>query len=222
MTSRVKILVVDDHAVVRAGISGVLAATPEFEVVGEAATGEAALEQVAVNHPHVVVLDLSMPGMGGLEAAAALRADHPALRILVLSVHDHPAYVMESVRAGADGYLRKDAEPAELRLAIRAVAQGDGYFSPAVARQLSTALRGEDGPESPAEPPGRLDALTRRERDVLDGVTAGRTNKAIAAELGLSPRTVESYRESLMRKLGVFTVAGLTRLVIEDRRGSAR
>jgi DNA-binding NarL/FixJ family response regulator len=210
----IRIVVADDHAVVRAGITGVLAATPEFEVVAEAATGLEAIELVHRHEPQVVVLDISMPGMSGLEAAATLRAGSPVLRILILSVHDHPEYVMESVRAGANGYLRKDAEPRELRDAIRAVARGDAYYSPAVARQLSAALRGET-PVEPGNPRARLEALTRRERDVLLGVTRGQTNKEVAAALGLSPRTVESYRESLMRKLGIYTVAGLTRFVVE-------
>ncbi len=210
----IRIVVADDHAVVRAGITGVLSATPEFEVVAEAGTGQEAIALVEEHRPEVVVLDISMPGMSGLEAAATLRTAHPELRILILSVHDHPEYVMESVRAGANGYLRKDAEPRELRDAIRAVARGDAYYSPAVARQLSAALRGD----TPVEPPNqraRLEALTRRERDVLLGVTQGKTNKEVAASLGLSPRTVESYRESLMRKLGIYTVAGLTRFVVE-------
>ncbi len=210
----IRIVVADDHAVVRAGITGVLAATPEFEVVAEAATGVEAIELVRRHAPQVVVLDISMPGMSGLEAAATLRAGSPELRILILSVHDHPEYVMESVRAGANGYLRKDAEPRELRDAIRAVARGDAYYSPAVARQLSAALRGET-PVEPGNPRARLEAVTRRERDVLLGVTRGQTNKEIAAALGLSPRTVESYRESLMRKLGIYTVAGLTRFAVE-------
>jgi len=210
----IRIVVADDHALVRAGIIGVLAATPEFEVVAEAATGLEAITLVALHDPQVVVLDISMPGMSGLEAAATLRAEYPELRILILSVHDHPEYVLESVRAGANGYLRKDAAPQELRDAIRAVAAGDGYYSPAVARQLSAALRGET-PLEPGNQRARLEALTRRERDVLVGVTQGRTNKEIAAQFGLSPRTVESYRESLMRKLGIYSVAGLTRFVVE-------
>lgn len=213
--SLIRIVVADDHALVRAGITGVLDATPEFDLVGEAATGREAIELVAKHDPHVAVLDISMPGMSGLEAAALLRRDHPALRILILSVHDHSEYVMESIRAGANGYLRKDAEPRELRDAIRAVARGDAYYSPAVARQLNAALRGEVPATAPGDHAARLDSLTRRERDVLAGVTAGKTNKQVAAELGLSPRTVESYRESLMRKLEIYTVAELTRFALE-------
>ena len=217
----IRIVVADDHALVRAGITGVLAATPGFEVVAEAGTGQQALDLVNLHDPQVVVLDISMPGMSGLEAAAMLRAEFPLLRILMLSVHDHSEYVMESVRAGANGYLRKDATPQELRDAIRAVARGDDYYSPAVAKQLSAALRGETPSPERQDHQARLDSLTRRERDVLQGVTAGKTNKEVAADLGLSPRTIESYRESLMRKLGIYTVAELTKFAVEAGVGRA-
>lgn len=215
----IRIVVADDHPVVRAGITGVLTATPGFEVVAEAATGQQVIELVTLHDPRVVVLDISMPGMTGLEAAATLRAEYPSLRMLILSVHDHAEYVTESVRVGANGYLRKDATPQELRDAIRAVARGDEYYSPAAAKQLSAALRGEAPAAQRRNHRERLDALTRRERDVLTGVTAGKTNKEIATDLGLSPRTVESYRESLMRKLGIYTVAELTRFALEAREG---
>lgn len=211
----IRIVVADDHALVRAGIIGVLAATPGLEVVAEAATGQQAIELVNLHDPQVVVMDISMPGMSGLEAAATLRAEFPRLRILILSVHDHAEYVMEAVRSGANGYLRKDATPQELRDAIRAVARGDDYYSPAVARQLAAALRGEIAAPEPQDHQVRLESLTRREREVLLGVTQGKTNKQVAADLGLSPRTIESYRESLMRKLGIYTVAELTRFALE-------
>lgn len=211
----IRIVVADDHSLVRAGITGVLTATAGFEVVAEAGTGQQAIELVNLHDPQVVVLDISMPGMSGLEAAATLRAEFPLLSILMLSVHDHSEYVMESVRAGANGYLRKDATPQELRDAIRAVARGDDYYSPAVVKQLSAALRGETPAPERQDHQARLDSLTRRERDVLLGVTAGKTNKEVAADLGLSPRTIESYRESLMRKLGIYTVAELTKFALE-------
>ncbi len=211
----IRIVVADDHALVRAGIIGVLGSTPAFELVGEAGNGQEAIALVERHAPQVVLLDISMPIMGGLEAAATLRAAHPELRILILSVHDHPEYVMESIRAGANGYLRKDAEPRELRDAIHAVARGDAYYSPAVAKQLNAALRGDTPATLVADHAARLETLTRRERDVLLGVTEGKTNKEVAAKLGLSPRTVESYRESLMRKLEIYTVAGLTRFALE-------
>ena len=207
----IRIVIADDHQLVREGIRQVLASTAEFEVVGEAGDGDEALRLTRELAPDVLLLDVSMPQRSGLEVAVAVRDLGVATSILMLSVHDHPQYVLEGVRAGARGYLRKDTEPAELRKAIRALASGESFFSPAVAAHLTDAvLGGERGGAA-----RRLASLTKRERQVLSGVTQGSTNKQIAVALGLSPRTVESYRESLMRKLGVYTVAGLTRLALE-------
>jgi len=208
----VRVLVVDDHAVVREGLRHVLSATEGFAVVGEAGTGADALALAEVQRPDVVLLDLTMPGMSGLAVAAELRRRVPDARILVLSMHEQDEYVLAAVRGGADGYVLKDTGPAELRAAIRAVYAGDGYFSPAVAGRLSAAVRGEVATEAPHQ---RLERLTPREREVLTLVAAGKTNRAIAAHLGLSPRTVESHRESLMKRLSLRSVADLTRFAVQ-------
>jgi RNA polymerase sigma factor (sigma-70 family) len=150
--------------------------------------------------------------MSGLEAAAELRRRASGVRILVLSMHEQDEYVLEAVRGGANGYILKDAGPAELRAAIRAVGAGGEYFSPAVARRLTAAVRGEVATESPRD---RLQRLTPREREVLALVATGKTNREIAARLGISPRTVESHRESLMKKLALRTVADLTRFALQ-------
>jgi RNA polymerase sigma factor (sigma-70 family) len=160
----------------------------------------------------VVLLDLTMPGISGLEAAAELRRRASGARILVLSMHEQDEYVLAAVRGGADGYILKDASPAELRAAIRTVGAGGEYFSPAVARRLTAAVRGEVATESPRD---RLQRLTPREREVLALVATGNTNREIAARLGISPRTVESHRESLMKKLALRTVADLTRFALQ-------
>lgn len=213
MTERgIRIMLVDDHALVREGVRHVLAATPGFEVVAEAGDSESALQLIATAKPDLVVLDLSMPGGSGLELATRLRTLLPEVRILILSVHDHPEYVLGAVRAGAQGYLRKDTSPAELREAIRVVARGESYFSPNVARHLTAAVRGESDKGTPVE---RLVRLAPREREVLGGIAAGETSREIAGRLGLSPRTVETYRENLMRKLDIRTVAGLTRFALD-------
>lgn len=209
MTGRpIRVLVADDHMIVRTGIRHVVEGDADLEVVGEAASGSEALSLASRLRPDVVVLDISMPDQSGLEVAASLRSTAHPPRVLILSMHDNPEYVLESVRAGAHGYLLKDTAGTELRHAIRAVCRGESYFSPPVASRLSAAVRGEQDHHG-------LDQLTSREREVLLGIVRGRTNKQIAADLGISHRTVETHRESLMRKLEIHTVAGLTRFAIE-------
>ena len=209
----IRVLVADDHALVREGIRHVLSMSPGFDVIGEAGSGADTIAQATRLAPDVVVLDISMPHGSGLEVAVELRRLLPATRILVLSMHDHEQYVLESVRAGAHGYLRKDSSPTELRDGVRAVARGDTFFTAPVASQLSAAIQGEATRDARAS---KLGSLTGRERDVLLGVAAGETNKFIAARLGISPRTVESHRESLMRKLEIRSVAGLTRFAVDE------
>ena len=221
--SDIRVLVADDHSVVREGLRRVLSA-PGFVVVGEAATGEEAVRRAGELTPDVVVLDISMPEGSGLQIVERLRQAAPAARVLMLSVHDGTEYVLESVRKGAHGYVRKDTTPAELREAIRSVSAGNEYFSPAVAGHLTAALRG-DAPaaaEGSATPPtgttaptAALADLTGREREVLALIAQGHSNKQAAAALKISPRTVESHRDSLMRKLGIRTVAGLTRFAMQ-------
>jgi DNA-binding NarL/FixJ family response regulator len=209
----VRVMLVDDHSLVREGVRHVLAGTPGLEVVAEAGDAETAVGLAARARPDLLVLDLSLPGTTGLDLAERIRTILPEVRILILSVHDHPEYVLGAVRAGAQGYLRKDTSPAELRAALLAVARGESYFSPPVARHLSAAVRGD--PPAVDDAGARLARLTPREREVLEGIAGGQTSRAIATRLGLSPRTVESYRESLARKLDIKTVAGLTRFAVE-------
>jgi len=207
----IRVLVADDHAIVRTGIRHVLENEPGFTVVAEASTGTEALELAASLKPDVAVLDISMPGESGLRVAAELRTRSPDTHVLILSMHDNTEYVLESLRAGAHGYLLKDTAATELCAAIRAVRRGESYFSPPIAGRLSAVVRGEAEPT----PVGALSQLTARERQVLVGIAQGQTNREIAQQLGISHRTVETHRESLMRKLEVRTVAGLTRLALE-------
>jgi DNA-binding NarL/FixJ family response regulator len=205
----IRVLVADDHALVREGIRHVLDADPGIDVVAEAANGREAVELALLHAPDVLVLDITMPQETGLRAAERLRALLPAARIVLLSMHDNVEYVREGMRIGTHGYILKDSAGEELRAAIRAVHAGGTFFSPEVVRRLSAPA-----PPAPAVPePGAV--LTPRERDVLQGVARGLTNKAIAAELGISRRTVEAHRESLMRKLDIHSVAGLTRFALE-------
>ncbi len=206
----ITILVVDDHPLVREGIRGALSVAG-FAVVADVGSGEEALAASKAHRPDVVVMDITLPGMSGIEATEALRRERPGARVLMLSVHDHPEYVLESVRAGASGYLRKDSLPAELREAVRTVHAGRTVFPPSRggAPEVTTPIL--------AAAQERLDLLTRRERDVLVGIASGKSNKEIAAGLELSVRTVESYRETLMQKLGIKSAAGLTRFAIESK-----
>ncbi len=208
-----RVMLVDDHSLVREGLRHVLAATPGVEIIAEAGDGETALRLAAELKPDLVVMDLSMPGMGGLEVTTRLRELLPQVKVLILSVQDHPEYVLGAVRAGAQGYLRKDTSPAELREGLRAVARGESYFSPPVARHLTNAVRGEG--DDTTDPGQRLARLTPREREVLIGIAGGETSRAMAARLGISPRTIETYREGLTRKLGIRTVAGLVRFALD-------
>ncbi len=209
--TRVRVVLADDHALVREGIRHVLDADASIEVVGEAANGADAVALALEHLPDVVLLDITMPGENGLRAAARLREALPSARILMLSMHDNAEYVREGMRIGTHGYLLKDSAGEELRAAIRAVHAGGTFFSPAVVRRLTSTP--EVPPPAPAH--AQLQLLTPRERDVLQGIADGQTNKAIAAELGISRRTVEAHRESLMRKLEIHNVAGLTRFALE-------
>lgn len=208
-----RVIIADDHAVVRQGIRGVLEEVEGLSVVAEAGDGEEALALTREHEPDVVVLDVTMPGKTGLEVARELRDSGSETRVLVLSMHDDPAYVLEAVRAGADGYVLKDVAPSELRAAVTAVHEGREYFSARVTHQLSLGLRKEIEQEQRRS---RLDSLTAREVEVLRLVAQGLTNREIAEQLGISPRTVETHRERVMAKLRIRTVAGLTRFVVEQ------
>ena len=211
----IRVLVVDDHAMLREGIRSVLAA-PTFDVVGESSSGVEAVREGERLTPDVVVLDISMPGGSGLHAVPALLEKVPGVHILMLSVHEDLEYILESVRAGAHGYLRKDSSPSELRAAVETVHRGEAYFSPQVATQLAQAVRGGSPAETATKAPSATDVLTAREKEILVHIAQGKTNREIGTELGISVRTVEAHRDSLMRKLGIRTVAGLTRLALEQ------
>jgi two-component system response regulator NreC len=206
----VRVLLVDDHKLVRAGIRRLLDAEPDLEVIGEATNGHEALVLIGQLAPDVVLLDVAMPGLGGLEALRQLRANGSPARVLVLTMLDDEAYVFQAIQAGADGYVLKDAEPAELLAAVRAVARGAAYLHPAIARPLlQDYLRR-------VEASGELHhGLTEREREVLRLTAAGRTAREIAAALHVSPSTVERHRSNLMAKLKLHNRAELIRYALE-------
>ena len=207
-----RVVIADDHSVVRQGIRGVLEEINELDVIGEVGDGVGALSMVSDLSPDVVVLDVNMPAMSGLEVTMALREEGSPVRVLILSMHDDPEYVLQAVRAGADGYVLKDVSPAELRDAVIAVHEGRDHFTARVTQQLSVGLRREIEEEQLRT---RLGSLTQREREVLLLVAQGMTNREAGGKLEISPRTVETHRERVMDKLRIRTVAGLTRFVVE-------
>jgi RNA polymerase sigma factor (sigma-70 family) len=212
----IRVVIADDHAVVRQGIRGVLEELDDVEVVAEASNGEEVLALLDDAEPDLLVLDISMPEKSGLDVTKQLRQDGSEVGVLILSMHDDPEYVLEAVRAGADGYVLKDVGPAELREALRTVYGGQEYFTDRVTHQLSVALREELEEERKRS---KVESLTPREKEVLLRVAKGLTNREVAEEFGISPRTVETHRERVMAKLRIRTVAGLTRFVVENELG---
>jgi two-component system nitrate/nitrite response regulator NarL len=207
---RIKLLLVDDHPIVLDGIKSHLCAQPEFEVVGTASNGQEALRKAKLTLPDVILMDISMPHMNGMEAMSHLRKQVPGAKVLVLTMHDSKEYIAQIIRLGARGHLLKDCSPGELVQAIKAVHAGEVYFSPAVSRVLVEEM--VDG-KTPVEAPMPL-PLTERERQVLSLIAEGLLNKQIADRLGIGVRTIETHRERIMRKLDIHTVAGLTKYAI--------
>ena len=203
----IRVLLADDHALVRAGMRSLLNAMAEVEVVGEAASGEEALELAARERPDIVLMDIAMKGMSGLEAAARLRERESGVRVIILSMHAGEEYVLQALRAGAVGYLLKDAATGELELALRSVMRGESWFSPAVSRQVVEGYVQRVGGEA-------ADALTARQREVLRLVAGGMSTKEIAYALNLSVKTVETHRAQIMERLGIRDVAGLVRYAL--------
>ncbi|CAL9650232.1 response regulator [Streptomyces sp. enrichment culture] len=198
----IRILLADDQRLVRAGIRGILDDEDDLRVVAEAADGRAALAGCREQRPDVVLMDIRMPVMDGLEAARRIAADEAlaAVKVVMLTTFDLDEYVYGALRAGATGFLVKDTEPAELLHAVRVAVRGDALISPSVTRRLIAEFAGR--PDHPREPDQRLDALTGREREVMRLIAAGCTNDEIAARLVLSPLTAKTHVSRIMAKLG--------------------
>jgi DNA-binding NarL/FixJ family response regulator len=204
----IRIVLADDHTLLRAGLHALLNKLPGIEVVGEAATGREALRLVQVHQPDLVLMDIAMPDMNGLEAATCLARDFPRVRVMMLSMHATEEHVQQALRAGVAGYLLKDAALAELELAVTAVARGETYLSPAISKHVVSHIRRDRGEISP------LDVLTPRQREILRLIAEGHSTKRIAQRLQISVKTVETHRVQLMNRLDVHEVAGLVRLAI--------
>ncbi len=196
--STIRVLIVDDHAIVREGVCALLDLSPEVEVVGEAVNGRESLAKVRQLEPHVVLMDIAMPIMDGLEATRRLTQTHPNVKILVLTQYNDKEYVFPIIEAGAMGFLSKTAASSELLTAIRAVNKGNSFLSPSIARFLVDAYRSDGGTSRAHD---AYDDLTKREREVLKLLAEGYTAREIAEMLGLSIKTIDGYRSNLMGKL---------------------
>ncbi len=207
----VRVLLADDHVLVRAGIRALLEDLEGVTVVGEAGNGNEVLELARKHRPDVVLLDISMPGLGGLEASAQLKQEFPEVRVLMLSMHANEEYVLQALRAGAVGYMLKDSATAELELALQAVMEGETYLSPPISRQVVEGYVQRVGAEQPA-----ADHLTPRQRQVLQLIAEGLSTKEIAYRLELSVKTVETHRAQLMERLQIRDIAGLVKYAIRS------
>jgi two-component system response regulator NreC len=202
----IRVLLADDHAMVRKGFRLILEAQPDIEIAGEAGNGREAVELAEKLHPDVVVMDVAMPELNGIEATRRLASSSPHSRVLALSMHKDSVYVREILRAGARGYLLKDSIDTDLISAVRAVAKGDGYISPGVSDAVLSDYR-----RHVTDP---LDLLTSREREVLQMIAESKTNKEIAVALNLSVYTVEAHRGKVMEKLNLHSTGELVRFAV--------
>ncbi|CAN5666530.1 response regulator transcription factor [soil metagenome] len=197
----IRLVIVDDHPLVRDGLRARLAVVPHLQVAGEAASGAEALQIAALDPPDLMLVDVGMRGMNGIELATALRARHPAIKVLMLSMYDNREYVLSAIQAGACGYVLKESPTEEILSAISVVCAGGSYFS---ARVSNAVL----------QPGAGLPQLTAREREILVLLAHGRSNKLVARELDISVRTVETHRFSLRRKLGVDSASELLKIAL--------
>ena len=206
-----RVLLADDHALVRAGIRALLEKIPNVEVIGEANSGREALEMIKSKMPNLVLMDIAMSELGGLEALPRITKDFPGVNVIILSAHANEEYVIRALRSGAVGYMLKDAATAELELAIRSVGEEKTYLSPSISRTvINDYLERIGGSVSP------LEQLTPRQREILQLLAEGRNTKEIASDLDISVKTVESHRLQLMERLNIHDVPGLVRYAVRS------
>jgi DNA-binding NarL/FixJ family response regulator len=208
MMASIRMVLADDHTLFRAGIRALLADIEGVEVVAEAGDGREALHLISLHQPDVVLLDIGMAGLNGLEVSAQVTVECPAVRVIILSMHAHDEYVLHALRTGAVGYMLKDADTVELELALKAVMRGEIYLSPAVSKQVVT------GYVQRAKMVDDLEHLSLRQRETLQLIAEGHTTQEIARRLGISMKTVEKHRAQLMERLNIHDVAGLVRYAI--------
>ena len=205
----IRVLLADDHTLVRAGFRRLLEGIPGIQVVGEASDGREALEMIEAKRPDMVLMDIGMPGLNGLEVTARVTHDLPGIRVIILSMHSDKEYVLKALRAGASGYLLKDADINQFEMAIKAVAEGETFLSPSISRHVISDYVHRVGSESSPR-----EELTPRQREILQLIAEGRSKQDIAQMLGVSLKTVETHRDQMMERLGIYDVAGLVRYAI--------
>jgi DNA-binding NarL/FixJ family response regulator len=209
----IRVLIADDHAIVRDGVRALLALSEDITVVGEAATGQQAIELARTLSPDVILMDIAMPGLGGLEATIEIRKDNPQAKILVLTQYEDREYIRRFLKAGVSGYVLKKAAGAELTTAIRAVSRGGLVLDPDVARE---AMREQEGSATPGQAADPYEALTDREKQVLKLVAEGHSNKEVAELLDISVKTAMSHREHIMQKLDLHSRTDLIKFAIQQ------
>jgi DNA-binding NarL/FixJ family response regulator len=209
------LLLADDHTLVRAGIRSLLKNINGFEVIAEADNGRDALKLIEQHKPDIVLLDIAMSELNGLEVASRLNKEHPDIRVIILSMHSSEEYVLQALRAGASGYLLKDSAPTELELALRAVSRGETYLSPSISKHVvdDYLRRVSSNQQVNVVQPG-VTELTPRQREILQLIAEGNSTKEIAQKLIVSVKTIESHRIQLMERLGIHDIAGLVRYAI--------
>jgi two-component system response regulator NreC len=211
---KIRVFLADDHTVVRQGLRLLLESDEQITVAGEAGDGRTAVDMIARLRPHVVLMDVALPGLNGIEATRQMAKASPTTRVLMLTMHSDDAYVQQSLQAGVHGYMLKDAEDVDLIKAVKAVAGGESFFSPAVSKLLLERYRA-DGVRHDIE--DELGLLTDREREVLQLIAEGKSNKEVASVLNISVSTVESHRKHLMEKLDLHNTAGIVRFAIRKK-----
>jgi two-component system nitrate/nitrite response regulator NarL len=213
-TSPIRVYLVDDQMMIRAGFKSLLGRDPRFAVVGDSGDPRSAVARIGELRPDIVVLDITMPGLSGIDAIPLIREAHPRVKVVMLTHHEGESFVDQALKAGADGYLSKDSDPAELTLALESVSKGQAYLSPKVAGALlRRPTRGEaTGPATRS----RIEMLTPREREVFQLLALGKANKEVAKQLGMTVSTAKKHRENLQRKLDCHSPAELAILAIKE------
>jgi len=211
--SAIRVLLADDHNLVRAGIRALVEGIEGITIVAEADNGREAVALAKVHRPELVVMDISMRELNGIEATAQIRAELPQTRVLILSMHTTEDFVRRALKAGASGYLVKDSAPLELKMAIEAIRRGETYLSSRVSKTLLSGLVDGRPPDSESS----LDALTPRQREILQLIAEGRSTKEIAFSLSVSVKTIETHRAALMERLGIHDVAGLVVFAVRHK-----